>query len=96
MVAVRTVKHFDLGEIVATPGALDALRRAAEPPLLYVLRHLRGDWGEVCAEDWAANDEALELGERLLSAYRTSLGERIWIITEWDRSVTTLLIPDEY
>ena len=47
-------------------------------------------------EDWLANDEGLENGGRLLSAYRTSLGERIWVITEWDRSVTTLLLPDEY
>jgi len=53
-------------------------------------------WGEVCQEDWQANDEALETGERLLSAYRTSKDERIWIITEHDRSVTTLLLPDEY
>jgi hypothetical protein len=95
MVAVRSTVYFPLGELVATRGALDALRRAAQPPLLFVLRHLRGDWGEVGADDWALNDEVVESGERLLSAYRTAIGERIWIITERDRSVT-LLLPDEY
>jgi hypothetical protein len=88
--------RFPLGEIVATPGLLAVLEKSGQPPLLFLIRHARGDWGEVCNEDWLANDEAVEHGERLLSAYRTSLGERIWIITEWDRSVTTLLLPDEY
>ena len=96
MIAVSKPKTFPLGEIVATPCALDALRRAAQPPLLFVLCHLRGDWGEVCADDWALNDGAVEDGGRIFSVYRTALGERIWIITEADRSVTTLLLPDEY
>ena len=89
-------KRFSLGSIVATPGALSVLEKSGQPPLLFLIRHVRGDWGEVCNEDWLANDEGLENGSRLLSAYCTSLGERIWIITEWDRSVTTLLLPDEY
>jgi len=96
MVAFRTAKLFPLGDVVATPAALAALEKAGQPPLLFVMRHLRGDWGDVDPEDWQANDEALESGERLLSAYRTSLGDRIWIITERDRSATTLLLPDEY
>ena len=96
MPAPTITKSFSLGEIVATRGALAALEKAGQPPLLFILQHSRGDWGEVCPEDWQQNDEAVEHGDRLLSAYRTSLGERIWIITEHDRSVTTLLLPDEY
>jgi len=89
-------KRFSLGEIVATGGLLAGLEKSGQPPLLFLVRHAIGDWGEVCKEDWLANDEAVKNGGRLLSAYRTTLGERIWIITEWDRSVTTLLLPDEY
>ena len=58
-------------------------------------RHLSGDWGEVCAEDKKANDWALYNEERILSAYDVE-NARIWIITEWDRSITTILFPDEY
>ena len=57
--------------------------------------HVSGDWGSVCEEDKAENDRALESGDRILSAYETSHG-KIWIITEWDRSVTTILFPSEY
>jgi hypothetical protein len=96
VIASRAARSFPLGQVVATGGALDALRRAVQPPLLFVLRHLRGDWGEICADDWALNDEAVETGGRLLSSYRTSLDERLWVITECDRSVTTILLPDEY
>ncbi|HWG33965.1 MAG TPA: hypothetical protein VN650_07335 [Gemmatimonadaceae bacterium] len=71
-----------------------------ESPMSLVLpflrRHVAGDWGDVGAEDWKANDEALVTGERLLSAYVVRLGERLWIITEADRSLTTVLLPDEY
>lgn len=94
--ATRTIRHFDLGQLVATPGALDALSRAGQSPLEILLRHAANDWGEVCPEDWQANDEALESGERLLSAYTLANGEKIWIITESDRSATTVLLPDEY
>lgn len=87
---------FSLGQVLATPGALEALQRSSQSYIGFLLRHLRGDWGEVCKEDWALNDQAVGDGTRLLSAYRTSHGERIWIITEADRSATTLLLPDEY
>ncbi len=96
MVAIRTVKPFALGQIVATRGALAALEAAGQPPIQFIRRHAAGDWGEVCEEDRAINDEAVEGGDRLLSAYQTAKGERIWVITEWDRSVTTILLPDEY
>ena len=92
----RTIKRFALGEIVSTRGALDALEKSGQSPLIFLLRHAANDWGEVCPEDWQANDNALETGERLLSSYRTTLGVPIWLITEHDRSVSTLLLPDEY
>ena len=88
--------RFPLGQIVATPGALTALETAGQTPLDFLLRHIAGDWGEVCADDAAENELALRVGNRLLSVYRTSQGETLWIITERDRSVTTLLLPDEY
>lgn len=95
MIAKRAAK-FPLGKILATPGALKALRDSGQAPLDFLARHACGDWGDVCPDDRAANDRALESGERLLSAYRTNEGSRIWIITEWDRSVTTILLPEEY
>ena len=96
MIAPLKPKAFPLGQVVATPGALAAIEQAEQSPLEFLVRHIRNDWGEVCGDDWALNDGAVEHGDRLLSAYRTSKGERLWIITEWDRSVTTLLLPDEY
>jgi hypothetical protein len=85
-----------LGRVVATPGALRAIADARANAADYLARHMAGDWGELDAEDWAANDRALVDGKRLLSAYRLRTGDRIWIITEADRSVTTLLQPAEY
>ncbi len=96
MIAMNMNKPFPLGQIVATPGALEALARSGQSPSEFLDRHVACDWGEVDAADKQANEEALVNGERLLSVFRTNLGDRIWIITEWDRSVTTLLLPDEY
>ena len=73
---------FSLGQILATPGALDALQESGQTPAFFLARHQKGDWGEVCAEDKQANDQALVDGSRLLSAYRTLKNVRIWIITE--------------
>lgn len=87
---------FPLGQVVATQGAIKALEEAKQSYIGFLARHLRGDWGEVCKEDWSANDQAVVEGTRLLSAYRTSKDERLWIITEADRSSTTILLPDEY
>jgi hypothetical protein len=87
---------FSLSQCVATPGALEALAAAGQTPKAFLDRHARGDWGEVDAEDKQANQDALRDGLRLLSAYRTSAGVRIWVITEADRSVTTILLPEEY
>lgn len=87
---------FHPGQVVATPGALSALEDSNQAPSEFLLRHVRGDWGLVDDEDKATNDSALKNEGRLLSAYETANGERLWVITEWDRSATTLLLPSEY
>ncbi len=87
---------FSSGVVVATPGALTALVEAGQNAMHFLARHLRGDWGDLDSTDRQANDHALTHHGRLLSAYTLSTGERLWIITEWDRSATTLLLPDEY
>lgn len=87
---------FPLGQVVATPGALQTLAEAGQEPAELLDRHVSGFWGEVCEEDWQANEEALRHGWRLLSSYKLTGGERVWIITEADRSATTILRPDEY
>jgi hypothetical protein len=87
---------FELGRIVATPGALQALEAAGEQPAQFLDRHASGDWGELDDEDKQENEFSLRNGFRIFSAYTTSAGEKIWIITEADRSATTLLLPQEY
>jgi hypothetical protein len=92
---------FSLGQIVATPGALEILEASGQTPQFFLEKHQRGDWGEVCQEDKLLNDQSLVDGSRLLSAYRTLKGERIWVITEaigedGRRSASTILTPQEY
>ena len=88
---------FDLGRVVATPDALEALRDAATDAWELLHRHQRGDWGDMCVEDRELNRKAVTLGYRLLSCYLLpDTKEKIWIITEADRSATTLLLPSEY
>jgi len=87
---------FPVGQVVATPGALRLLEAAQVSPLTLLHRHVGGDWADLCEEDRAENQLSLEQGFRLLSSYRLPTDERVWIITEHDRSVTTLLLPDEY
>ena len=87
---------FELGQIVATPGALAALKKAGQQPGEFLTRHVHREWGELDDEDRGENEYSLERGFRLLSAYKTNAGDRLWIITEADRSVTTLLLPEEY
>ncbi len=89
-------KTFPLGQVVATPGALDAFATAEEEYVPYLMRHAGGDWGELDPEDAEANDEAHETGGRLFSAYKLKEGTKVWIITEGDRSSTCILLPDEY
>lgn len=87
------VKLVPLGRTVATPAVLDAV------PFLEIQialdRHRRHDWGDVCEKDRKRNDQALKTGERLLSVYKSG-DMKFWIITEWDRSVTTVLLPSDY
>ena len=85
---------FPLGQILATPGVLETI--AADEIAQALRRHVTGDWGEVDAQDAAENELSLKQGFRLLSAYTSASGVRFWIITEADRSATTLLLPEEY
>jgi hypothetical protein len=88
---------FPLGQIVATPGALAALGKVGQTPLDFLSRHVCGDWGELSEDDRKENQLSLKRGFRLLSCYRTSADDtRVWVITEADRSVTTILLPEEY
>ena len=86
-----TTPKFHLGQVSVTPGVLD-LRLNLMP---YIARHIKGDWGDLCPEDWQANELALTQESRLFSVYQTENG-RIWIITEADRRATTILLPEEY
>ena len=92
---------FNLGQILATPGALEALEESGQTPQFFLARHVRGDWGDVCDEDKMLNDQSLVDGSRLLSAYTTLKGKKLWIITEacddsGHRLASTILRPDEY
>lgn len=87
---------FSLGQVVATPGALEALEEAGQTPMEFLRRHVTGDWGNVPEEDKRENELSVQKGFRILSAYYLSTGAKIWVITEADRSVTTLLLPSEY
>lgn len=87
---------FDLGQTVMTHGAMKALEESNELPIEFLSRHQTGDWGIVGKEDWQENEFSLKNNFRLLSAYLTAKNEKIWIITEHDRSVTTILLPEEY
>jgi hypothetical protein len=88
--------RFALGQTFITPGAQEALEVSGETPIQFLRRHLSADWGELSEEDVQENELSLREGFRLLSAYRTGKGQKIWIITEADRSATTILLPSEY
>lgn len=87
---------FPLGRIVATPGALDAMEKLDIAAWTLLSRHRQGDWGDLSPEDRVENELAVRKGFRVLSSYPIGSDVRIWIITEADRSVTTLLLPEEY
>lgn len=88
--------RFSLGRTFITPGALAALEESGQSPIEFLSRHQAGDWGEVCQEDKQENEFSLVHSFRLLSAYRTKTGTKLWVITEADRSATTILLPSEY
>jgi len=85
---------FPLGRVVATPGALAVL--SPEEPLALLRRHQGGDWGEVPSDDARENERSVKQGFRIISSYVAASGEKVWLITEADRSATTLLLPSEY
>ena len=87
--------RFPLGVVLITPEANEALGGFPNAFNL-LLRHMSGDWGTLCAEDWESNEAALTYGDRLLSSYTAPDGSTIWVITEADRASTTILIPSEY
>ena len=87
---------FPLGQTVATTGALDALAEAGQTAEQFLHRHQMGDWGELVEADRKENDFSVQEGLRILSAYRLATGVKIWVITEWNRSATTILLPEEY
>ena len=87
-------QKFELGQVLITPGAHDALELKDVASCL--VRHAGGDFGDVCEEDWGLNEDAVENEGRILSAYHDRNDVKFWIITEWDRSATTILLPSEY
>lgn len=93
---VMKTKLFEPGRLAATQSAFAAIERANQDVVDFFSRHVTGDWGEVSQEDRVENEVSLLNGYRLLSAYRTKLGERVWVLTEADRSMTTILLPEEY
>ena len=89
--------RFKSKDVVATQGAIALLQLQNKPKLgeELIFRHFSGDWGDVCEEDRKVNEDGIDNNQRLMSVYHVG-GEKIWLITEWDRSVTTILLPDEY
>jgi len=100
MVAIARPR-FELGRVVATPASLRVLEKSGQTPQEFLHRHIHGDWGELSDGDCEANEEALQDDSRILSAYITGDGTKIWIITEamddrGQRAATTILLPEEY
>ncbi len=87
--------RFDLGSCVTTPGAAAVLAAAGVVPAVLLDRHVHGDWGDLDEDDTRANEVGAKYGSRIVSTYSVE-DERLWVITEADRSVTTILRPDEY
>ena len=92
----RSAARFPIGKPVITPAAQAALDATGISAVLLLARHVNGDWGDLSVEDLAANELAVLTGKRLLSSYAVPGGGKVWIITEADRSATTILLPDEY
>ena len=95
MIAIREKKSFPLGQVLITPPAEAVLQEAGRTFQEFLDRHASGDWGEIDVDDWNANEDALTSGARLMSVYAVTEKQKVWIITESDRSVT-LLLPNDY
>jgi hypothetical protein len=94
-----TAPLFPIGQLVATPGALEAMRRNGDQPHILadlIRRHITGDWGDVSADDAAENEFSVPRHLRIVSSYHLEDGTKLWLITEADRSATTALLPEEY
>ena len=96
MVSQSRTARFILGQVVATPGALEALEKTGQSATEFLNRHVAGDGGDLCDEDKQTNEDALQDDGRIFSAYHLNDGTKIWIITEADRSSTCVLLPSEY
>ena len=93
--------RFSLGQILATPGALEALEDSGQEPTFFLAKHNQGDWGDLSEGDRLLNEEALTDGSRIMSSYKTLKGIKLWVITDavdedGERYVTTILLPEEY
>lgn len=93
--------RFNLGQILATPGALEALDESGQDPTCFFAKHVQGEWGDISESDRQLNEEALSDGSRIMSSYKTLKGVKLWIITDavnevGERYVTTILLPEEY
>lgn len=88
------IRKFKLGSIYITKGV--QVNISSSEINSFIERHSNCDWGNVCSEDAKSNEDALKFGARLLSVYKTKSGEKVWVITEWNRRVTTVLFPEEY
>jgi hypothetical protein len=87
---------FLLGQVIITSGANALMREGKLDANQLINRHISGDWGDMCEDDIESNNDAVTHGDRIMSSYLTSSSQKVWIITEYDRSVTTILLPDEY
>ena len=86
---------FKLGNVVATPNALAFCEQNNVTPMQLLHRHVNGDYGDLCASDVKSNVDAIAYDDRVFSSYNIGKG-KVWVITEWDRSYTTVLLPEDY
>jgi hypothetical protein len=94
MIQEKQTKKFESGQVVITPNAQNTIPH--EDVVTALDRHIAGDWGDCCPEDWEANQVALQEGDRLFSVYHDRNGVKFWVITEWNRSSTCVLLPENY
>ncbi|KVG12479.1 hypothetical protein [Burkholderia thailandensis] len=93
---VHAGPRFKLGRIFATPAALEAIANARVSIIDLLIRHMRGDWGDLSESDRQQNELSVKAGLRLLSCYVLPGHQTVWVVTEWDRTATTILLPGDY